>query len=80
MQVKDRLKQEEKRVLSGFKVTYNDNEFTLTPLYDLTEILGMLYDNVTDVPTDIKAYFRLVIDSNSTTDSIYINLLVGEQL
>ncbi len=62
---------------AGFKVTYNDNEFTLTPLYKLTEILGMLYSNVTDVPTDIKAYFRLVIDSNSTTDSIYINLLVN---
>ena len=63
---------------AGFKVTYNDNEFTLTPLYDLTEILGMLYDNVADVPDDVNAYYRLVIDSNSTTDSIYINLLVGE--
>ena len=62
---------------AGFSVTYNDNEFTLTPLYDLDEVLGMLYDNVMDVPTDIKAYYRLVIDSNSTTDSIYINLLVN---
>jgi hypothetical protein len=63
---------------AGFTVTSDGNIFTLQTAYTLSEILGLLYEDVTDVPTDNKPYLRLVITSSDGTDVININFSISE--